>query len=261
MNNYQVVARNFSESSENQIHSDEIAKKFGFKGALVPGVAVYGHLTYPLVERFGESWLQNSVGNLRLLKPAYHNDLLDLNLTATNEPDGAESWLVTCNNADGELLATLNSQEQIPAEHNYSELFDRAFKKPERVVISWDTVEPNQPFVPWEFELSQAENSRYTTEVDDKLAVYQQKVHPHLICSLANTALMNEYIMPTWIHVGTETTHHKALNVGDNITIRSVPIEKWQKKGHEFIRLYVSFWRQEELTTQMLHTAIFKVAT
>ena len=45
MNEYQVIARNFSESSENRIHSDEIARKFGFRGALVPGVAVYGHLT------------------------------------------------------------------------------------------------------------------------------------------------------------------------------------------------------------------------
>ncbi len=34
-----VTAKNFSEASENRIHSDEIAKKFGFKGALVPGVA------------------------------------------------------------------------------------------------------------------------------------------------------------------------------------------------------------------------------
>ena len=57
MGQYEVVARNFSESSENKIHSDEIAKKFGFKGALVPGVAVYGHLTLPLVDRFGENWL------------------------------------------------------------------------------------------------------------------------------------------------------------------------------------------------------------
>ena len=38
-------------------------------------------------------------------------------------------------------------------------------------------------------------------------------------------------------------------------------LEKWQKKGHEFIRLYVSYWRDGELTTDIMHTAIFKVAS
>ena len=54
MGTYEVVARNFSEANENKIHSDEIARKYGFKGALVPGVAVWGHLTHPLAERFGQ---------------------------------------------------------------------------------------------------------------------------------------------------------------------------------------------------------------
>ena len=33
MGTYEVVARNFSEAHENKIHSDEIARKYGFKGA------------------------------------------------------------------------------------------------------------------------------------------------------------------------------------------------------------------------------------
>ena len=88
MGQYEVVARNFSESSENKIHSDEIAKKFGFKGALVPGVAVYGHLTLPLVDRFGENWLEHSVCDLRLIKPAYHDDRLVLSIS---EEDGTST--------------------------------------------------------------------------------------------------------------------------------------------------------------------------
>ena len=76
MSAYQVVAQNFSEDHENKIHSDEIAKKYGFKGGLVPGVAVWGHLTHPLVERLGEDWLAGSVSNVRFFKPAYHGDQL-----------------------------------------------------------------------------------------------------------------------------------------------------------------------------------------
>ena len=55
-----AVARNFAEASENKIHSDDIARRFGFTGALVPGVTVFGHLAWPVTRRFGERWLQGS---------------------------------------------------------------------------------------------------------------------------------------------------------------------------------------------------------
>ena len=51
---HRVVVRNDAPASENRIHSDDIARKYGFTGALVPGVTVFGHMTYPLVQAFGE---------------------------------------------------------------------------------------------------------------------------------------------------------------------------------------------------------------
>ncbi len=249
---YEVRARNFSESSENRIHSDDIARKYGFKGALVPGVAVYGHLTYPLVQAYGADWLGHSVDNLRLIKPAYHGDRLIVSMGA----DG-----VTCHNDSGDLLATLASAtpHTLPKE-DYVHLLEGEFKSLDRVEIGWDTVIPEQPFAPWEYTLTAEENARYTREVDDHLELYKDYVHPHLMCSLANTILTREYVMPTWIHVGTESRHHAPLKVGDTIAIRAVPVDKWERKGHQFIRIYAGFWRGDELTTDLLHTAIFRVA-
>jgi acyl dehydratase len=256
MSQYQITARNFSETSENRIHSDEIAKKYGFKGALVPGVAVYGHLTYPLVAKHGEPWLSESSNNVRLLKPAYHGDALTLHASGESDQE-----VVICENAAGEKLAELNSKLSVPPVLGDTTVLEDNYRITERVEISWDNIETERPFAPWEFTLSKAENERYTIEVDDNLAVYQQGfVHPHLLLSLANTALMNEYIMPTWLHVGSQTHHRKALHVGDTICIRSVPLEKWRRKGHEFIRLWVTYWRGDEVTTDIMHTAIYKVA-
>lgn len=256
MGAYEVTARNFSEASENRIHSDEIAKKFGFRGALVPGVAVYGHATYPLVEAFGEDWLSHSVSAVRLLKPTYHGDALTV--AFSEDEAGAHTRVV---NQEGTLIATLDSHrpDTLPAPEHLDRL-DGSYKHPERIEIAWDNVMPDQPFAPWRHELTAQENHKYTSEVADSLALYGEYVHPHQLLSLANTALMNEYVMPTWLHVGSETRHRAALKVGDTISVRSVPVEKWTKKGHEFIRLWVTFWRDEELTTDIFHTAIFKVA-
>ena len=56
-----AVARNFNEASENKIHSDDIARRFGFTGALVPGVTVFGHLAWPLTQRFGARQYRGSL--------------------------------------------------------------------------------------------------------------------------------------------------------------------------------------------------------
>ena len=257
MSTYEVTAKNYSESSENKIHSDEIANKFGFKGALVPGVAVYGHLTYPLVHTNGEAWLRHSINTLRLHKPAYDGD----NLTLAVEQQGDEQ-AVSCHNSDGTLLATVISQtpENLP-KSDFAHLLDGDYKNPERVLIEWDSITLEQPFAPWQVNVTPELNQRYASEVSDTQPIFEQSVHPHFLSSIANTALTNEYVMPTWIHVGTETRHHAPLMVNDEITIKSVPTEKWENKGHQFIKLYVSIWRNNELTTDMLHTAIFKVAT
>ena len=39
---YRVVAFNTAHDSENKIHDDATARRFGFGGGLVPGVDVYG---------------------------------------------------------------------------------------------------------------------------------------------------------------------------------------------------------------------------
>ena len=78
MTAYQVVARNFSTSSENRMHSDEMASRYGFRGALVPGVAIYGHLVKPFVDRFGASWLGDSCLEVKLIKPSDHGDQLNI---------------------------------------------------------------------------------------------------------------------------------------------------------------------------------------
>jgi acyl dehydratase len=257
MNHYQVTARNFSEASENRIHSDEIAKKFGFKGALVPGVAVYGYLTHPLVTQFGDAWLSQSVCDLRLLKPAYDGDRLALSLSVNDD-----QHTVHCHNDDGELLAILTSTTpKSPPAAEPASIFSQRAKSNGRIEISWNTVTPLEPFNDWTFTVTEEENALYTSQVADNLELYTSGVaHPHMLLSYANGALMHEYVMPTWIHVGSETRHRHRVNVGDTITVKSIPLEKWRKKGHEFIRLYVSYWRGEQLTTDILHTAIFKVA-
>ena len=53
----------------------------------------------------------------------------------------------------------------------------------------------------------------------------------------------------------------RPVRVGDEIEVRAVPLEKWERKGHQFIKLYVAYVVLDEIAAEIFHTAIFRVAT
>ena len=72
---YRVQAVNLSLASENKIHDDDVARRFGFAGGLVPGVEVYAYMTHLPVARWGVAWLERGTAECRFLKPVYDGKL------------------------------------------------------------------------------------------------------------------------------------------------------------------------------------------
>src|SRR5215472_17429683 len=97
---YRVTAFNASKASENKIHDDAVARRFGFRGGLVPGVDVYAYMTHLPVRRWGRSWLERGAAECRLLKPVYDGDTVTV--TASETPDGLDLLL----ESHDELCAT-----------------------------------------------------------------------------------------------------------------------------------------------------------
>src|SRR5262249_50201715 len=58
---YRVSAYNTSKLSENKIHDDAVARKFGFSGGLVPGVDVMAYMMHLPVEKWGRDFLERGL--------------------------------------------------------------------------------------------------------------------------------------------------------------------------------------------------------
>ncbi|MCP5179302.1 MAG: hypothetical protein R3E84_07605 [Pseudomonadales bacterium] len=256
MDTYYVTAENHATSSENRIHSDDIAARLGFRGALVPGVAVFGYMTHPLVETFGEDWLTRNVSDVRFLKPAYVDDRLAISVAP--QGDGLQ---VNCHNDQGELLAVMATQmpEVLPPELDATAFAARETNA-RRVTIEWDRIELNHPFPVFHWSTDARSNDRNAMQVADTLPHYRTFVHPHWFLGIANFMLVRQFVMPAWIHVGSNITIRRPLLVDRDVDVLAVPLEKWKKKGHEFVRLAIRYQDGDGVLADVLHTAIYRVA-
>ncbi len=97
---YHVSAYNTAKASENKIHDDATARRFGFTGGLVGGVHVYAYMTHLPVAHWGRAWLERGTGDCKFSKPVYEGDIAEI--TAEETADG----LALTVRSHGELCAT-----------------------------------------------------------------------------------------------------------------------------------------------------------
>jgi acyl dehydratase len=258
---YQVLAINHSQSSENRIHSDDVAKQYGFRGALVGGVQVSGYLSYPMVKTFGAEWLSRGTADVRFLKPAYHGDWLSIESAA--DPAADRSFTVGASNEAGELLAILDTSAKERSIDARADILP-ADANPPRVEVSWDALEVDVPWAAIHWQPDWEENLGYCERANDDLPIYSEgeapPVHPYYFLQQCNRAFSTRFVLPAWIHASSEIRFRRVLRVGNEIEIRTIPIEKWERRGHQFARLYVAMWCENEVAMEVLHTAIFKIA-
>lgn len=257
---YRVRTHNASSHSENRIHSDDVAKSFGFKGALVPGVTVFAHMTRPLVERYGEGWLARGLAEVRFAKPAYEGDLLTIH---TRDAENSPRHDLACVNEEGTEIArmTASVQQSLTAPDPRAE----AAPAPpigERPEVSWELMEIGRPFPALAWHPTQEDNAQWCDDVRDDLALYRSGhaplLHPGLILRQANMVLRNRFTLPAWIHTGSQIVFRHALRAGHPYEVRAIPEEKWNRKGHELVRLYVAIVSASHVMAEVLHTAIFR---
>src|ERR1700756_4448943 len=85
---YRVQAYNTAKLSENKMHDDTVAQRFGFSGGLVPGVDVMAYLMPLPGAKWGRSFLERGLIEARFVKPVYDGEIADV---AATQSDGVLS--------------------------------------------------------------------------------------------------------------------------------------------------------------------------
>ena len=253
---YSVAAYNTAKSSENKIHDDTVARKFGFRGGLVPGVDVYAYMTHLPVERWGRAWLERGTAECRFMKPVYEGS----------------TAVVTAESSDTGIALQVTSQEELCATGTAA-LPAAASAPPELASFASATPPENRPpadevslavgkvfgtrplAVSAEFAAEYFQNVR---ETDTRYAS-EGLAHPGMILRVCNWTLSHNVALGPWIHVGSAITNFAAARVGDEIAARARVAANYERKGHSFVELDVLVLANgEKPLARVTHTAIYR---
>src|SRR3954453_1358399 len=76
--NWGVQAYSPAKQSENKMHDDSVAQRFGFSGGLVPGVDVMAYMIHLPVAKWGRAFLERGLIEARFVRPVYDGETVEL---------------------------------------------------------------------------------------------------------------------------------------------------------------------------------------
>ncbi len=229
---YEVRAFNLSAASENKIHDDTVARRFGFTGALVPGVEVYAYACHPAVRHWGRDWLERGAAECRFQSPVYDGDLVTVE--AAEAADGLHLTL-----RRGEAVCATGrawmpgDAPPAPGETHWQP--PPATRPPageaSLATGTWLGTEP--------FEVTADRLADYLAAVREADPLYAAEglAHPGQVLRLCNQALVQNVVLGPWIHVGSTVRNLRAARLGEVLTVRARVTGNYERKGHRLVDL------------------------
>ena len=267
---YVVRAFNDAAESENKIHDDAVAKQYGFRGGLVPGVTVHAYMTHPVVEVLGLPWLDHGRMSARFLKPVYEGEETAISTKVARAwKDGIELELAV-HDPSGELCAigtvALEQPAAAPAAGAGAGAGAVAAREHtgERPPANEQSLAIGTVLGTLRETFRQApDHVTYLAQIGEGLDLYRGPgavAHPGWLMRRANNVLFENVRLGPWIHVSSEVTHLGLLRDGDALETRAVVTDLFERKGHRFVDLDVMIIANgDRPVMRAAHRAIYEV--
>jgi acyl dehydratase len=230
---YRVEAYNTAKASENKMHDDAVARKFGFSGGLVPGVDVMAYMMHLPVERWGRPFLERGLIEARFAKPVYDGE------TAEVTAEEAGGGLAIQVESRGQICATGTASLPVSAPVIEIGNFHPTAPVATRMPVNAMSYEPDKWLGTLPRSWAGEAAAEYLAEVRERDPLYgrEKLVHPGVLQRIMNKVLVDNAILGPWIHVGSRMQLLTAASLGDELVARAKVTGNYEKKGHRFVEL------------------------
>lgn len=234
--------------SENRIHSDEIARAHGFRGALVPGVIVSAYLLHPAAEAWGCDWLDRGHARVVVRSPVYDSEVFRVEVDAATD-NSYEAVLVDERGTRcATVQASLPERAPEPPSRRHDALVSQDAERPaaSRAVME-RLLETGLHAMPARWGEG-AEMVRYLRDPSAVAPIFRDEgfANPAFVLGLSNWVLSRNLKMSAWLHLETDSQHHRAIAPGTDLVAEAAISDLFEKRGHEFVDVEVGVFQRSD---------------
>jgi MaoC like domain len=248
---HEVIAFNTATASTNKIHDDDVARQYGFRGGLVPGVDVFAYMTHVPVAHWAIDFLRHGWMTARFAKPVYDGE----QVTVSGTRDG-EEIVVELSGPDAVVRATGRASLAPPTTDRV--VPPEAPRPDQRPPASAESLRPGTVLGSIADEFDPLRARDYLAAVREDLTIYTDGpyAHPGWLLRFANSILTANVVLGPWIHVSSEVALLGVVGNGQAIDVHAAVVDEYERRGHRFVELDVAILAEGDVVQRIHHTAI-----
>ena len=248
----------------NPIHSTSGGTEYGYAGALVGGVTIYGWTTPAIIEALGGRWLDHGWCEVTFRRPTYPGDEMAARLTEqtdgtfelrmTNQ-EGASCIVGAAGLGDAPWLGQLLTPDRLEAE-----------PRPESLPgLTLDNAPVGKDLRPLAVAVTAQDARHYASEqARDQHPLYQNgrpRLHPGWLAARSAPLLHHSFEYAPSIHVRSHIQHLAPAFAGQTVTVAGRCVEAYERKGHHYIVVDGLIMAEDGAPlARVRYTEIFRVA-
>jgi hypothetical protein len=250
--------------SENRIHADDVARAYGFRGGLVPGVVVSAYLLHPAAVAWGRDWLERGRAHAVVRSPVYDGERFRVEV----ERAGDDAYAASLVDVRGAACATAEASlpeasGEPPPERRGDPPLVRDAARP---IASREVMERLRESGLGALRSRWSESAEIASYLRDPAQLApvfrnQRLANPSFLLGLTNWVLAANIRLSPWLHLETHSQHFSAVEMDTELVVEARIADLFEKKGHEFADVDVEVYaepRKAAVMTARLR-AIYKL--
>jgi len=253
-----LVARNYAQESENRIHADDEARRYGFRGGLVPGVADFAYLTRPALATLGRGWLADGWMQARFRLPVYDGERVTVGGRFSQGDSRLELELRGPGGVCAVGAAGVPATAERPRREDYGDeaLPERDARPPATLA----ELAPGRRLAGFDLALDDElrEDWHRRFEPDGHRAEIGTGIHPGFPGDAGNLILTGNVRLGPWIHTESRVDFLATADGAKTLSVRGTVLDSYEKSGHDWVVLDVAIFAEATAVARVEHRAIIR---
>jgi acyl dehydratase len=245
----------------NIIHTDETARTYGFRAALVGGVTTFGYMVRDGLRALGEGWFEDGYASVRWVRPVYTGEELSAFTEVASASDGRTELALWVEDdgggtrATGTLALPRDARAQGPGPFRFHSERRPALAAGERPNLEPGNEHLGEPMRPVVL----------TTAQDGTPARFERAfpdlVQPDWLAASGIRLIRQNFNRPTPnVHVSAAIWTYRPARVGDVLTVYGGFTKAYEKRGNLLIDEDVEIRNElDEPVARVLNTFIYQL--